>query len=143
MSQKDTVVSSIEPLRKKKMLPNLFFGVLIIGIIASTGAAGYFYWQNRELKKNPQLVAQEEVAQIVAKVSKLIILPDGETPTLATVSDPEKLKDQPFFLNAKQGYKVLIYANAKKAILYDPIQNKIAEVAPLNIENQSPNIVEE
>ncbi|MEK7084254.1 MAG: hypothetical protein AAB932_03410 [Patescibacteria group bacterium] len=29
--------------------------------------------------------------------------------------------------------KVLIYTNAKKVILYDPVNNKIVEVAPLSI----------
>lgn len=49
--------------------------------------------------------------------------------------DPEKLRDQPFFANAQRGDKVLIYANAKKAILYNPPSNKIIEVAPVNIGN--------
>ena len=35
--------------------------------------------------------------------------------------------------NAKVGFKVLIYTQAKKAILYDPGANKIVEVAPVNI----------
>ena len=63
----------------------------------------------------------------------MIVLPEDEIPTVATVSDPEKLKEQPFFSDAKKGDKVLIYANAKKAILYDPMANKIVTVAPINI----------
>lgn len=62
-----------------------------------------------------------------------IVLPEGETPTVGTVTDPEKLKDQAFFEKAKIGYRVIIYTNAKKAILYDPDSDKIVEVAPLNI----------
>ena len=66
-------------------------------------------------------------------VSKLMVLPTDETPTMATVSDPEKLKNQAFFVNAKVGDKVLIYTKARKAILFSPSQNKIIEVSPLNV----------
>jgi hypothetical protein len=61
-----------------------------------------------------------------------MVLPADETPTIATVSDPEKLKDQPFFANAKKGDKVLIFSNSAKAILYSPTEDKIVEVAPIN-----------
>jgi hypothetical protein len=36
-------------------------------------------------------------------------------------------------VNAKTGYKVLVFSVAKKAILYDPVLNKIIEVAPFQI----------
>ncbi len=38
-----------------------------------------------------------------------------------------------FFVNAKTGYKVLVFPVSKKAILYDPVLNKIIEVAPFQI----------
>ena len=113
---------------RKMLLP-------IIAILALL-LAGYFYWQVRTLKQNPQISAQKEASDLVAKVSKLVLLPEGETPTIATVSDPEALKDQPFFAKAQKGDKVLIYAQAKKAFLYSVSLNKIIDVAPLNIGNQ-------
>ncbi|MEK7646379.1 MAG: hypothetical protein AAB381_01655 [Patescibacteria group bacterium] len=79
--------------------------------------------------------AQAEMEAIVAKVGKLIDLPTGENPTVATITDPEKLKDQPFFANAKSGHKVLIYPTARKAFLYDESRNKLIEVAPLILGN--------
>ncbi len=75
----------------------------------------------------------DQVASIVSELSKLIVLPTNETPTLATVSDPEKLRDQAFFANAQKGFKVVVYSKAGKAILYDPFQKKIVEVAPVNL----------
>ena len=80
--------------------------------------------------ENPEAIAKEEVDSTVKAVAKLMVLPQGETPTAATVSDPTKLKDQPFFANSISGDKVLIYTNAHKAILYRPSINKIIEVAP-------------
>ena len=109
--------------------------ILFILLLVAIGIAFSLYRQLEALKKEPQKIVQEDVQGIVAKVGALIMLPDNETPTLATVADPEKLKSQPFFAHAKVGDKVLLYANARKAILYDPIANKIVEVAPINIGN--------
>lgn len=101
--------------------------IVILGITAV-----YFYSQYAALR--PRKPA-EETASIIAAVGRLMVLPPDEQPTIATVSDAERLKSQPFFANAKDGFKVLIYSMAEKAILYDPFQNKIVEVAPLNLKN--------
>ena len=74
---------------------------------------------------------QEEITKVVQAVGKLMVLPE-EVPSVATVTDLDKLKGQAFFANAKVGDKVLIYVKAQKAILYDPVMNKIVELAPLN-----------
>ena len=108
-------------------------GILAILAVVAIGAAIYFYSQLSQLRADPQRIAQEEVKSLVIKVGKLIVLPEGEEPTVATVTDPELLKDQPFFANAKTGDKVLIYTNARKAVLYSPEENKIIEVAPVSI----------
>lgn len=115
---------------KTSSLFAVFGGLIIIG---SLGAAAYFHAQLNKIKQNPQQVAQDEVAAIVNEVKQIMILPEGEQPTLATVADPSKLRDQPFFAKAKVGDKVLLYTNARKAVLYDPIAKKIVEVAPINI----------
>lgn len=105
--------------------------VALIVVLLLTG--GFLLYQNQKTgSKNPQQVGQDEVKKVVEEVGKLIDLPAGEVPTLATVVDVSKLKDQPFFQKAKNGDKVLIYTNAQKAILYDPVAKKIKEVGPLN-----------
>lgn len=134
MAQKDSIMPSMtsmaaEKSSKWKLVP----WFLAVALVLAIAAAGYFYWQTVQLQKNPQQQAIKEAQELVAKVSKLIVLPTGETPTIATVSDPDKLKEQPFFANAQKGDKVLIFTNAKKAILYSPTSNKIVEVAPINI----------
>lgn len=121
-----------------KVLP-VFVIVALIGL----GAAGYFYLQyqktNKELqtiKTDPSTVraaAEAEAKKLIDEVASLIALPEGEDPTVATITDIEKLKDQPFFKNAKNGDKVLIFTQAKKVILYDPAAKKIIDVAPVNI----------
>jgi|SRR3989344_3352312 len=116
-----------------KVLKTLF----VLLLLGSLGATGYFYKQYDDLKKNPNKAAQSETQATIDAVAKLIVLPIDEQPTLATVTEPEKLKDQAFFAHAKVGDKVLIYTNAKKAILYDPVANKIVEVAPITIGNNT------
>lgn len=103
----------------------------------------YYYHQYRkaqDLLKNPSKVSQSEVDSLLKSVSKLIHLPTGESPTVATVSDINKLKSQSFFKNAKNGDKVLIYTKAQKAIIYRPSENKIIDVAPINLNQNAPNI---
>ena len=119
--------------------PRVVVSLLSFFLIIAAGTAVYFYTQASDLRKNPQRIAQEEVASVVSRVSRLIVLPEGEQPTVATVNDPEKLKTQPFFANTKVGDRVLIYPNARKAILYNPGTDKIVEVAPLNIGNPPPS----
>ena len=105
--------------------------VLVVITITSLVVAGYFYNEVGRLQANPQTLADDELQKVIAKVGRLVVLPDGEQPTLATVADPEQLKDQPFFARAKKGDKVLVYNKAQKAILYDPVQDKIIEIAPI------------
>lgn len=115
----------------------LLIGAAIVTILA-IASAGYFYSEVKKLKQDPQLTAQEEATELVWKVSKLLLLPEGETPTVATVADPEALKDQAFFAKAQKGDKVLIYPQAKKAVLYSVSMNKVIDVAPLNINQSAP-----
>ena len=113
----------------------VLYGALAVVVLASVGTAFYYKRQATILRTNPAKAVEKEVKQVIEAVSRLVVLPEGETPTVATVADKEKLKDQVFFANAKVGDKVLIYTNAKKAILYNPEADKIVEIAPLNIGN--------
>ncbi len=119
----------------------IIIGVLIVLFLVMGVIAFGFYVQMNEAKNSlnvakqndPQKVSENEALAIIDEVGKLIVLPEDEKPVIATVADPEKLKGQLFFAKAKVGDRVLIYPNAAKAILYDPVAKKILEVAPLNI----------
>ena len=131
---------SLEDYDFKKI--GLFLAGIIIFIIAASGSVGTFYYFNKfrssqESLRSASLTGQVDIKSLLEKVGKLIKLPDNETPTVATVSDLEKLKNQPFFAKAKIGDKVLLYTQNKKAILYDPVDNLIVEVGPLVIPTPS------
>ncbi len=115
--------------------------IILVLLIVVLSATTFYFYRNSQISKGPgsKTIDQTEAKALSDKVGKLIMLPSDEIPTIATVSDPEALKDQSFFVDAKKGDKVLIYSNAKKAILYDPVANKIITVAPLDTKNQNPN----
>lgn len=96
--------------------------------------------QRNQINADSQKVAQDEVRKLVVEVGKLIDLPTSEEPTVVTVTDVSKLASQPFFAKAKNGDKVLIYTNAKKAILYDPQTKKIIDTAPINVGSPSAQV---
>ena len=118
-------------------LKNLLIALMTILVIGAAGAAYYFYDQYQNLRDNPNQATEEEVENLINRMSELIALPESDIangePTLATVQDKEQLKDQEFFASAENGDKVLIYANARKAFLYRPRTNKVINVAPVTI----------
>lgn len=113
----------------KKYLVAVAVVLLAISVIGNV----FLFMQLKESRQNPDRQAQAAIERLVAEVSQYMVLPKDEVPTVATVTDPAKLKEQTFFNNATVGDKVIIYTNAKKAILYSPTAHKIIEVAPINI----------
>lgn len=87
---------------------------------------------------NPQTIIQKQTDTLISKVSKLIQLPAGETPTIANVTDADQARKQSaFFKDAQNGDKVLMYVKAGEAILYRPSTNKIVLVAPLTFSDSA------
>lgn len=107
---------------------NFWLIVAVLGLIASLS---FNIYQSRQISilENPQAFSEQQIARYVREIGDVIALPIGETPTLATVSDPEELKGQPFFANAEVGDIVLVYEQAKKAVLWRPSEKKLIEVS--------------
>jgi len=132
---------------KKANKTTLILATIIILSLISLGTL-FFRFQNTQKEINilkDKLQSQDqqpnELKKILAEIKKFMVLPKNETPTLATVTDVEKLREtQPFYNNAKNGDIVLIYMKAKKAILYDPIAHKIIDVAPVNVPTPTPQL---
>lgn len=115
--------------------------IVIIVLIVAVLPSYYFYNQYKKaqsLLSSPTTSLNAQTKALVNEVGKLMVLPSGEQPTIATVSDITKLADQPFFSKAQNGDKVLIYTQAKKAILFRESINKIVEVAPVNLGSNTP-----
>lgn len=115
--------------------------ILIAGCLIGVGLSGYLFYQyyqtNQFFKSiaNKQVLTKEEMKSLLGEIGKIAKLPQREDPSVATVTDISKLKDQPFFADGKNGDRVLVYANAQKIVLYDPIIRKIVNIAPLTAGN--------
>lgn len=131
-------------MENRKKLVYAVIAVLLISWIAYTGFLKRenesISKQLEQIKQDPQSIAKEEVKQLVEKVAKLVVLPEGEDPVVATVTDKEKLKDQPVFSKSENGDKILIYSNAKKAYVYRPDKNVIIDVIPVNLGDTTVNV---
>jgi len=135
---------SVEPAKRQKKLPELpklphvrprahLTQLLIIALVLFSGFMVVQYQSARhKLQTASPAAAARQVSDTVTQVGKLMILPSKETPVVKTVVHADKLKTQPFFAQAKDGDKVLIYNTAKKAILYRPSQNIIVNVADVS-----------
>lgn len=113
----------------------LVAAALAIIVAGSLGAAGYFYNEYKKLSQKT-LTPADELSDVVEKVSRIVELPEGENPTLATVSDASKLSGQKFFEKAQNGDKVLIYTQASTAYLFRPATGKVINVSQLNVKNE-------
>lgn len=113
--------------------------VLTILFLISASIAGYFYYQYRH---SSPVVDAKEIEDLSQEIGKFMMLPENETPTLATVTDREKLAEQPFFQKAENGDKVLIFSQNGRAILYRPSQKKIVDVTSVNVNQPQTKIPE-
>ena len=109
---------------------------IVIAAVALVGVGGayFFYTKYREtntILNNPEAVAAKDQKELLDKLGKIVELPKDETPSIATVLDTSKFKDQPFFANAQNGDKVIVYSKAKIAILFRPSTNKVIIISPV------------
>ncbi len=105
--------------------------LIVIVLISIAGVSGstFFYLKWQDQKNN---TPEHQTSILTSKVAKLIALPN-ETPTVATIEDKAKLKGQPFFNDANNGDKILIFTAAKKAIIYREADNKLINVGPISL----------
>lgn len=133
-----------EDLPKKSRKKIIFLILVLIVLIIAAVLGFYFFSQYQKgnlFGKYGQSAGAKDNNDLVAKVGKIYKLPN-ETPSVATVSDITKLRNQTLFQNAQNGDKVLIFNKAKRAIVYRPSENMIIEVGNIVVspEGSSPSV---
>lgn len=106
---------------------------IIILIILALGLAVFFCF--KYLKSSNKLVEFEN-KRLVKQISSHIVLPN-EIPTFATVADKTRLINEPFFKNAENGDKVLIFTNAGRVVLYRPSIKKIVDISTVTVNSET------
>jgi len=129
----DDAVGDDEPMtqQSKKYLMGMGLkgiAVVVLAVVALGFGATYFVGGSN----NPAEAGAEDLAVVMQSVSELMLLPEGELPLMATVTNAEDLKkEQAFYENVMNGDKVLIYQQNQKAIIYSPSRNVIVNVGPV------------
>ena len=120
------------------------FVFILLGVIIGIGGT-FLYIQKygipseKILKNISQVEENKKIQEILEKVSKLMILPEGETPAFATITDAATLsKEQAFYRDSENGDIVLVYKEALKAIIYRPGKEIIVNVGPVSVESETP-----
>ncbi len=151
---------SLQQLVSNELLqkPKKSIALLTLSLVCllSIGVNGWLIWENKAqkntlseysakignqqkelatLSNDPNTKAKNEVRELMEQVGKLIVLPENEEPTVATVTDLAPLKGQEFFAKAQIGDKVLLFTQSGNAILYRPSEEKIIEKAPIQGSN--------
>lgn len=76
---------------------------------------------------------REAAKRIIERVRKLYMVPEGQEPTVATIVDVNQLRARnAFYAKAKNGDHLIVTTD--RAILYDPIADKIIDVVPVQVQ---------
>ncbi|MDR1272741.1 MAG: hypothetical protein LBK04_07140 [Clostridiales Family XIII bacterium] len=106
---------------------SLKWALAAIGVVLAIAAAAIFIVLNYNSN-----VDEGPNADMLAKLGGIMILPEGEEPVVSTVTDAAGLKDgAPFYRNAENGDKILIYAESGKIIIYREGENLIVNAGPI------------
>ena len=123
--------------------------ILLLLVLFLIAAGGFAWSYNGYAKTKKELafltdpkakeeVVKKEITQLVNSLKKLVVLPEDETPTVATITDAEAMaKEQPFYADAHNGDKLLVYTQARKAFIFDPNRNILVNVGPIYMDDKT------
>lgn len=118
--------------RKKRGMLVLIIALLVCCVVA-LGASLFFFLKYQETQ-NSEATANSKA---VERVSQTIKLPD-ETPVVVTVADKDKLTNKQLATKLENGDVMLIFAKAKRLVVFRPSIDKIADVLSFSDPNELP-----
>lgn len=102
----------------------LIAGLILVAILAVW--LGGVPWQKRHA------APQSDTGALIQKVSRHILVNQNEEPTVATVQDPDSLRqtNPDFYKDASVGDRLIIWSD--KAVLYSEAKDRIVAVLPVS-----------
>jgi flagellar basal body-associated protein FliL len=126
--------------KKRSLSQKLFLllSYIVLALIVWMIAVWWTSNPERQLKMQQQKM-EKDIEKTVVELSHIAILPKEEKPQMAILDkNVKKLAEtQPFFADAIEGDKVLVYVKAGKAIIYRSSENKIVNIGPVGVESDS------
>jgi flagellar basal body-associated protein FliL len=115
---------------------NLFLTALVVLLALGLAVVGFLAFEsNKKLKNaeaNPAQVNQEKAQATVDRLKKVLFIEDdGKQPAVASVVDPEKLKEsnKEFYKNVEKDDTLIVYPY--RAIIFRESKNQIVNIAPI------------
>jgi hypothetical protein len=117
----------VKPAQKKQITGLLIgAGVILVGVLL------LFLLPSGDIAKDGK-ISEREARTLKGEVGKLIVLPQEE-PVMALVTNADQLiAEQPFYQGVSNGDVLIIYPQARKAILYSYKNKKLINVGPVNV----------
>ena len=106
--------------------------IIAIVVVLILISGGYYFGSSKQSVNSAEAVIAKETTDLVGRVGLIMELPN-EVPAVATIIDEGKIRNEPFFVGAKNGDKILVFVQAQKLVIYRPSTNKIINSTTLSL----------
>jgi len=123
------------------MKSKLFLGLVLVVVV---GVGGWWAFNSQsgddlvKLSENPGAkLTDAQVDAVVARISKFMVVPTDERPSVVVLKDTASLaQQQPFYKDSVDGNILVVYST--RAIIYDALTNKLVGVSPIQQNTATP-----